>query len=68
MTDGGVANAGAGRQDLQQVPRHRGSVQAAYSNPKFATVALGAQFVGLQYNDDLNVNFIPVATLDQRGL
>ena len=30
-----------------------------------ATVALGVQIVGLQYNDDLNVNFIPVADADR---
>ena len=45
------------------MPKHRGSLQAAYSNADIATVALGVQFVGLQYNDDLNVNFIPAATL-----
>jgi outer membrane receptor protein involved in Fe transport len=26
------------------------------------------QFVGLSYNDDLNVNFIPVATLAHAGI
>ena len=67
VTDGGVANAALVGKTIQQVPRHRGSVQAAYSNPKFATVAVGAQFMGLQYNDDLNVNFIPVATLTSAG-
>ena len=67
VTDGGVANAALVGKNIQQVPRHRGSVQAAYSNAKFATVAVGAQFVGLQYNDDLNVNFIPVATLTSAG-
>jgi len=67
VTDGGVANAALVGKTIQQVPRHRGSVQAAYSNAKFATVAIGAQFVGLQYNDDLNVNFIPAATLTSAG-
>jgi iron complex outermembrane receptor protein len=67
VTDGGVANAALVGKTIQQVPRHRGSVQAAYSNAKLATVAIGAQFVGLQYNDDLNVNFIPVATLTSAG-
>ena len=42
-------------------------MQVTYSNPKYATVALGVQFVGLQYNDDLNVNFIPAATLVSEG-
>jgi outer membrane receptor protein involved in Fe transport len=67
VTDGGAANAALVGKTIQQVPRHRGSVQAAYSNAKFATVAVGAQFVGLQYNDDLNVNFIPAATLTSAG-
>ena len=52
---------------LQQVPHHRGTLQAAYSNPKYANVALGVQILGLQYNDDLNVNFIPAATLIDAG-
>jgi outer membrane receptor protein involved in Fe transport len=30
-------------------------------------VTLGVQIVGLQYNDDLNVNFIPPATLASAG-
>ena len=67
VTDGGVTNAALVGKTIQQVPRHRGSVQAAYSNAKLATVAIGAQFAGLQYNDDLNVNFIPVATLTSAG-
>jgi len=67
VTDGGVANAALVGKYLQQVPKHRGSLQARYSNAKVATVALGVQFVGLQFNDDLNVNFIPVATLADAG-
>jgi outer membrane receptor protein involved in Fe transport len=49
------------------VPKHRGSLQLAYSNPKYINAAIGVQFVGLQYNDDLNVNFIPVPTLVSEG-
>ena len=67
VTDGGAANAVLVGKALQQVPKHRGTLQAAYSNPTFATVTLGMQFVGLQYNDDLNVNFIPVTTLADAG-
>ena len=52
---------------LQQVPRHHGTFQIAYSSAKYATVAFGMQMIGLQYNDDLNVNFIPVATLADAG-
>ena len=58
VTNGGVANAALVGKFVQQVPRHRGSLQVAYSSAKFASVALGVQFVGLQYNDDLNVNFV----------
>jgi len=67
VSDGGAANAVLVGKALQQGPQHRGTVQVAYSNPKYATVALGIQSVGLQYNDDLNVNFIPVATLASVG-
>ena len=67
VTDGGVTNAALVGKFVQQVPRHRGSLQAAYSSSKYASVALGVQFVGLQYNDDLNVNFIPPATLTEAG-
>ena len=67
VTDGGAANAALTGKMLQQVPKHRGSLQAAYSNADIATVALSVQFVGLQYNDDLNVNFIPAATLAAAG-
>ena len=67
VTDGGKANAILAGKVLQQVPKHRGSFQAAYANSRIATVALSVQFVGLQYNDDLNVNLIPAATLTAAG-
>jgi iron complex outermembrane receptor protein len=67
VTDGGPANAVLTGKQLQQVPMHRGTLQLVYANPKLATISLGMQFVGLQYNDDLNVNFIPVATLTDAG-
>jgi outer membrane receptor protein involved in Fe transport len=67
VTDGGVLNAALVGKVLQQVPKHHGTLQLAYSNAKVATIALGVQFVGLQYNDDLNVNFIPAATLTDAG-
>jgi len=66
VTDGGASTALVGK-FVPQVPRHRGSLQIAYSNTKVATVAVGMQFVGLQYNDDLNVNFIPAPTLSDAG-
>jgi len=67
VTDGGVANPALVGKFLAQVPRHRGSVQVAYSNAKYASVALGVQFAGVQFNDDLNINFIPAATLTEAG-
>ena len=39
---------------LPQVPAHRGSIRAAYSNPQILTLAAGVQFVGSQFDDDLN--------------
>ena len=67
VTDGGVVGPTLVGKFLQQVPKHRGSIHAAYSNEKYITVAVGVQFVGLQYNDDLNLNFIPVPTLAAAG-
>ena len=67
VQDGGVANQNLNGKWLQQVARNRGTMQIAYSNPQYVNVALGVQFVGLQYNDDLNVNFIPPATLTSEG-
>jgi len=66
VTDGGIMPALVGK-FLPQVPKHRGSVQVAYTNPKIATVALGIQAAGLQFNDDLNVQFIPTPTLAAAG-
>ncbi len=67
VTDGGVANAALVGKYIAQVPKHRGSMQASYSNARYATVAVAIQFVGLQYNDDQNVNFIPTPTLADAG-
>jgi outer membrane receptor protein involved in Fe transport len=39
---------------LPQVPEHRGSFRLAYSNPRLLTASIGAQFVGSQFDDDLN--------------
>ena len=67
VTDGGVANASLVGNYVPQVPRHRGSLQVAYTNPKYASVTVAWQFVSLQYNDDQNTNFIPPATLADAG-
>jgi outer membrane receptor protein involved in Fe transport len=47
---------------LPQVPKHRGSVQVSYSNPELFTVALGVQFIGRQFDDDLNARVVPGET------
>jgi iron complex outermembrane recepter protein len=44
---------------LPQVPKHRGSFQVAYSRVKYATVAVGVQFIGRQFDDDLNTRGVP---------
>jgi outer membrane receptor protein involved in Fe transport len=44
---------------LPQVPKHRGSAQVAYSNPDWINVALGVQFLGRQFDDDLNARIVP---------
>jgi iron complex outermembrane receptor protein len=67
VTDGGVANAALVGKYVPQVPLHHGTFQIAYSNAKYANVALSVQALSLQYNDDQNVNFIPAATLAQAG-
>ena len=48
------ANPGLVGLMLPQVPKHRGSIRAAYSNPRLLTVAAGVQLVGSQFDDDLN--------------
>jgi iron complex outermembrane recepter protein len=67
VTDGGASNPALKGKWLQQVARNRGTFQVAYSNPRYVNAALGVQIVGLQYNDDLNANFIPPATLASEG-
>jgi outer membrane receptor protein involved in Fe transport len=67
VVDGGATNAALNGKWLQQVPRHRGTIQVAFADPKIATIAVGVQMTGLQYNDDLNVNLIPPATLAEAG-
>jgi iron complex outermembrane receptor protein len=47
---------------LAQVPKHRGSVQVAYTNPRYLNVALGIQAVGRQFEDDLNARLVPGET------
>ena len=44
---------------LPQVPKHRGSLQVMYSDPRYASVSFGAQFLGRQFDDDLNARVVP---------
>jgi outer membrane receptor protein involved in Fe transport len=44
---------------LPQVPQHRGSFRVSYVEPRIASLSFGVQFVGLQYDDDLNARGIP---------
>lgn len=44
---------------LPQVPKHRGSVQLAWSNPRYFTASFGAQFSSRQFEDDQNLLRLP---------
>jgi outer membrane receptor protein involved in Fe transport len=44
---------------LPQVPQHRGSIQFAYTEPRFVNLALNLQMMGKQYDDDLNARGVP---------
>jgi outer membrane receptor protein involved in Fe transport len=43
---------------LPQVPEHRGSFQIAYTDPRYVDLSLGVQFIGRQFDDELNVRTI----------
>jgi len=47
---------------LPQVPKHRGSVSLAYSNPRYVNVSVAAMFFGRQFDDDLNTRTKPGET------
>lgn len=44
---------------LPQVPRHRASVQVAYTNPSLFNAAFGIQYLGRQFDDDKNERVVP---------
>ena len=67
VTDGGATNASLVGKFLPQVPTHRGSVRAAYFNPKYASVAFSVQFFGAQFDDDQNVRIVPALALSDAG-
>jgi outer membrane receptor protein involved in Fe transport len=67
VTDGGTANASLVGKFLAQVPMHRASLHLSYANPKYATVALGVQLLGSQFDDDLNSRAVPIQALTDAG-
>jgi outer membrane receptor protein involved in Fe transport len=52
---------------LPQVPANRGSFRLSYSNPRYATVTIGVQFIGKQFDDDQNLRGIPAPALADAG-
>jgi outer membrane receptor protein involved in Fe transport len=64
-----VAKVTEGRADFQgislvgrqiaEVPKHRGSLELSYSNPRYVTAAASWSIVGGQYDDDLNTLWLP---------
>jgi outer membrane receptor protein involved in Fe transport len=76
VTDGGIANAALATNCpgfpgescyVPQVPKHRGSFQVSYAEPKYLNVAFGVQYIGRQYDDDQNMRAVPSATLTAAG-
>jgi outer membrane receptor protein involved in Fe transport len=48
---------------VAEVPMHRGSVEVAYTNPRYVTAAVSFQVTGGQYDDDLNTLWLPYYNL-----
>lgn len=44
---------------LAEVPMHRGSAELAYLNPKYLNASISTQFVGGQYDNDVNDLWLP---------
>jgi outer membrane receptor protein involved in Fe transport len=44
---------------LAQVPKHRGSLEIAYANPRLLDVSVDIQAFGAQFDDDLNTRAVP---------
>ena len=43
---------------LAEVPKHRGSFRVNYADPRYVNFAIESQFIGHQFDDDLNVAVI----------
>jgi outer membrane receptor protein involved in Fe transport len=59
VTEGAALTANLVGNYIAQVPKNRGSIDIVYSNLKYARVAFGVQWIGFQYDDDLNARGIP---------
>jgi outer membrane receptor protein involved in Fe transport len=68
VTDGGTANAALVGNFLPQVPTHRGSFRAIYTNPRLFTASFDILFLGRQFDEDQNTRGIPAAALTEAGL
>jgi outer membrane receptor protein involved in Fe transport len=44
---------------LAQVPKHRGTAQISYDNPRLANVTFEVQAVGRQFDEDQNTRLVP---------
>ena len=53
------ANAALVGKLLPQVPRHRGTLQVVFSEPRIATVSVEMLAMGRQFDDDLNTRVVP---------
>lgn len=47
---------------LPQVPRHRGSLQVSFTDPRWFTVSVEVLAMGRQFDDDLNTRTVPGIT------
>jgi outer membrane receptor protein involved in Fe transport len=47
---------------LPQVPRHRGSLQVSFADPRWFTASVELLAMGRQYDDDVNVRAVPGIT------
>lgn len=47
---------------LPQVPRHRGSLQVSFTDPRWFTASVEVLVMGRQFDDDLNIRAVPGIT------
>jgi outer membrane receptor protein involved in Fe transport len=59
VTEGAGLTSNLTDKFIAQVPKNRGSIDLVYSNLKYARVSFGVQWIGFQYDDDLNARGIP---------